>query len=134
MIVNYTAHYEIGSRPSIRKSIEASDGSAIFTNLNYSNEDERDNVSDETVVQHITNLHLYMKELTNASTLIPVGDPPMSEVVPEWNSIQSVYYELVNWWVLVSFKPEPEGEEESDHYHDPDTGEHVPAPEEEVTP
>lgn len=133
MIVNYTAHYEIGSRPSIRKSIEASDGSDIFTNLNYSNEDERDNVSDETVVQHITNLHLYMKELTNASTLIPVGDPPMSEVVPEWNSIQSVYYELVNWWVLVSFKPELE-EEESDHYHDPDTGEHVPAPEEGDTP
>ncbi len=136
MIVNYEAYYNNNSKPSIRKSIEGSDGSFIYTHLNFSNEDERENISDEIVINHINNLHDYIKFLTSGSTLIPVGGALMSEIVVEWNDIQRVYSELVQWWMFVSFREESDEDvhSESDHYHDPVTGEHTSEPSEETAP
>jgi hypothetical protein len=95
----------------------------VFTNLNYSNEDERENASDEIIIQHIENLHLHMKDVTNKSTLLGIKAPLMSEIIVEWNDIQSIYSEIAQWWMLVSFRPEEEAHDESDHTTGAETGE-----------
>lgn len=126
-MISYGAYYEVGTRPSIRKVIEAVDSTYIYTNLNYSNEDERENASDEIISQHIENLHLYLKEVTNRSTLLDLKAPLMSDIIVEWPEIQSIYNEISQWWVFVSFRPEEdELHDDSDHSHDPETGEEIP--------
>jgi hypothetical protein len=125
-MISYGAYYEVGTRPSIRKVVEASDSTYVYTNLNYSNEDERENASDEIISQHIQNLHLHMKDITNKSTLLDLKAPLMSEIIVEWNDIQSIYSEIAQWWVLVSFRPEEDTHDDSDHTHDPETDGEVP--------
>ncbi len=125
-MISYGAYYEVGTRPSIRKVIEASDGTFVYTNLNYSNEDERENASDEIIAEHLNNLHLYLKEVSNRSTLLAFNSPLMSEIIVEWNEIQSIYAEICEWWVFVSFRPEEDAHDDSEHSHDPETGEEIP--------
>lgn len=125
-MINYEAHYTVGTKPSIRKSIEASDGTFVYTNLNFSNEDERENASDEIVNQHLTNLHSHLKDVANRSTLIPVGSPLVTEIIVEWHDLQNLYNEIIQWWMHVSFRPEDEPHDDSDHTHDPETGEEIP--------
>jgi hypothetical protein len=125
-MINYEAHYTVGTKPSIRKSIEASDGTFVYTNLNFSNEDERENASDEIINQHLTNLHSHLKDVANRSTLIPVGSPLVTEIIVEWHDLQNLYNEIIQWWMHVSFRPEDELHDDSDHTHDPETGEEIP--------
>lgn len=122
-MISYGAYYEVGTRPSIRKVVEASDSTYVYTNLNYSNEDERENASDEIISQHIENLHLHMKDVTNKSRLLDIKAPLMSEIVVEWNDIQSIYSEIAQWWMLVSFRPEEDTHDDSDHTAGAETGE-----------
>ena len=124
MIV-YSAFYETGKRPLIRKTIEAVDGSIVDTGINFYNEEEREFITDEIVQQHIDNLHQYFKDVAVSSTMIPIGGNQTSYIIKEWDKLSDVFQEITSWWIMLSYKAE---DDESDHYHDPVTGEHVTDP------
>jgi hypothetical protein len=62
--------------------------------------------------------------------MIPVGSRQTSYLIPEWGELNDIFQELVSWWNFLSYRPE---NDESDHYHDPVTGDHGSAPVEEGT-
>lgn len=129
MIV-YAAFYEPGKPATIKKVIEALDGVFVETGVNFYNIEEREFLTDEIIAQHLDNLLLYFKEVAASSTMIPVGNQQTSYLIPEWAQLNDIFQELVSWWNFLSYRPE---NDESGHYHDPVTGEHVAAPTEEET-
>jgi len=129
MIV-YAAHYELGKPAMIKKVIEDVDGDFIETGVNFYNLEEREFLTDEIIAQHLDNLLLYFKEITASSTMVPVGSHQTTYLIPEWAQLNDIFQEIVSWWNFLSYRPE---NDESSHYHDPVTGQHVEAPAEEET-
>jgi hypothetical protein len=127
MIV-YAAFYEPGKPAIIKKVIESVDGVFVETGVNFYNTEEREFLTDEIIAQHLDNLLLYFKEVAASSTMLAVGSHQTSYLIPEWAQLNDIFQELVSWWNFLSYRPE---NDESDHYHDPVTGEHVAAPTEE---
>jgi hypothetical protein len=127
MIV-YAAHYEPNKPAMIKKVIETIDGSFVETGVNFYNLEEREFLTDEIIAQHLENLLLYFKEIAASSSMIAVGSHQTTHIVPEWAQLSDIFQEIVAWWNFLSYRPETD---ESDHYHDPITGEHVTAPSEE---
>jgi hypothetical protein len=127
MIV-YAAHYEPGKPAIIKKVVEAVDGAFVETGVNFYNTEEREFLTDEIIAQHLDNLLLYFKEVAASSSIIPVGSHQTTYLIPEWAQLNDIFQEIVSWWNFLSYRPELD---ESDHYHDPVTGEHVEAPAEE---
>jgi hypothetical protein len=128
MIV-YAAYYEVGTPAMIRKVVETLDG-FVDTGVNFYNLEEREFLTDEIITQHIENLHLYFKEVSASSSVIAIGSHQTTHIIPEWGKLNDIFQEIVAWWTFLSYRPETD---ESDHYHDPITGEHVAAPTEEET-
>jgi hypothetical protein len=126
MIV-YSAYYEPGSPAIIKKVVETLDG-FVDTGVNFYNLDEREFLTDEIIAQHLENLHLYFKEVSSSSSVIPVGSHQTTYIIPEWAKLNDIFQEIVSWWNFLSYRPETD---ESDHYHDPATGDHTTAPSEE---
>jgi hypothetical protein len=129
MIV-YAAHYEVGKPAMIKKVIEDKEGDFIETGVNFYNLEEREFLSDEIIAQHLENLLLYFKEVAASSSIIPTGAQQTTYLIPEWAELNDIFQEIVSWWTFLSYRPE---DDESGHYHDPITGEHVAAPAEEET-
>jgi hypothetical protein len=127
MIV-YAAHYELGKPAMIKKVIEDVDGDFIETGVNFYNIEEREFLSDEIIAQHLDNLLLYFKDISASSTMVPVGSHQTTYLIPQWSELNDIFQEIVSWWNFLSYRPE---NDESGHYHDPVTGEHVSAPVEE---
>ena len=126
MIV-YAAYYEVGTPAMIRKVVETVDG-FVDTGVNFYNIEEREFITDEIIVQHLENLHQYFKDVATSSSMIAIGSHQTTHIVPEWAQLNDIFLEIVAWWTFLSYRPE---NDESDHYHDPVTGEHVTAPAEE---
>jgi hypothetical protein len=127
MIV-YSAHYEIGKPATIKKTVETVDETFVSTNVNFYNLEEREFLTDEIVAQHLENLLLYFKEVAASSSIIATGSHQTTHIIPEWGELSDIFQEIVSWWNFLSYRPETD---ESDHYHDPITGEHTTAPSEE---
>jgi hypothetical protein len=126
-MITYSALYEVGKRPLIRKTVEAIDGSMIDTGINFYNEEEREFLTDEIIQQHLLNLHTYFKDLSSLSTLMPTGTPLTTYIIPEWDSLNEIFQEMNAWWNLITFRPEiDEPHDDSLHSHDPETGEEIP--------
>ena len=127
-MITYAAFYESGKPPMIRKTVEAIDNTIIDTGVNFYNVEEREFLTDEIITQHVENLHLYFKNVADSSSIIPVGSHQTTHIIPEWAQLNDIFSEIVGWWTYLSYKPETD---ESDHHHDPVTGDHVeeePAP------
>ena len=129
MIV-YAAHYEPGKPAMIRKVIETIDGSFVDTGVNFYNLEEREFLTDEIIAQHLENLLLYFKEVSASSSIIATGIQQTTHVIPEWGQLNDIFQEIVSWWTFLSYRPETD---ESDHHHDPITGEHTSEPAAEET-
>jgi hypothetical protein len=129
MIV-YAAHYELGKPAMIKKVIEAVGGDFIETGVNFYNLEEREFLTDEIIAQHLENLLLYFKEVAASSSIIPTASIQTTHIIPEWGQLSDIFQEIISWWTFLSYRPE---NDESGHYHDPITGEHVAAPTEEET-
>jgi hypothetical protein len=126
MIV-YSAYYEPGSPAIIKKVVETLDG-FVDTGVNFYNLDEREFLTDEIIAQHLENLHLYFKEVAASSSIIAIGIQQTTHIIPEWAQLNEIFQEIVSWWTFLSYRPE---HDESDHHHDPVTGDHTTAPSEE---
>lgn len=124
-MITYAAYYEPGKPAMIRKTVEAMDGSIVDTGVNFYNLEEREFLTDEIITQHLENLHLSFKDIATASSMIAIGSHQTTHIIPEWAQLSDVFQEIVSWWNFLSYRPETD---ESDHYHDPITGEHVTAP------
>ena len=133
-MITYSALYEVGKRPLIRKTIEAIDSSMVETGINFYNEEEREFITDEIIEEHLLNLHSYFKDISSASTLTPTGTYLTSYIIPQWDTLNEVFQEMNAWWNLITFRPElDEPNNNTDHYHDPVTGEHTTEPPAEET-
>jgi len=130
MIV-YAAYYEQGKPAIIAKTIETVDNTFVHTGVNFYNLEEREFLTDEIIAQHLENLLLYFKEVAASSSMITVGSHQTTHIIPEWPQLSDIFQEIVSWWTFLSYRPETD---ESDHYHDPITGEHVSSPPVEETP
>lgn len=127
-MITYSAYYEPGKQAMIQKIVETVDSTFVATGVNFYNLEEREFLTDEIIAQHLENLLLYFKEVAASSSIIPTATHQTTHIIPEWPQLSDIFQEIVSWWTFLSYKPETD---ESDHYHDPITGEHTAAPSEE---
>jgi hypothetical protein len=127
-MIIYSAHYELGKPATIKKTVETIDGTFVSTGVNFYSLEEREFLTDEIIAEHLGNLLLYFKEVAASSSIIPTASHQTTHIIPEWPQLSDIFQEIVSWWTFLSYRPETD---ESDHYHDPVTGEHTTAPSEE---
>jgi hypothetical protein len=139
-MISYKANYEPVKRPYICKVFTASSGEEFHTALNYENESDRLEMSSELVYEHLDNCILYIQDRSKELKVIQldevVGDEPWPAV--GWFDILWANNEINLWWHYAYYKHEAEKGvtvtiehshdhgEESDHTHDPVTGEEIP--------
>jgi hypothetical protein len=129
-MITYSAYYELGKTAMIRKTVETADATFVSTGINFYNLEEREFLTDEIIAQHLENLLLYFKEVAASSSIIPTGSNQTTQIIPEWPQLSDIFQEIISWWTFLSYRPETD---ESDHYHDPVTGEHTTEPAAEET-
>jgi hypothetical protein len=130
-MITYSAYYEPGKQAMIKKVVETADSTFVATGINFYNLEEREFLTDEIIAQHLENLLLYFKEVAASSSIIPTASHQTTHIIPEWPQLSDIFQEIISWWTFLSYRPETD---ESDHYHDPVTGEHVSSPPGEETP
>lgn len=129
-MITYSAYYEPGKQAMIQKIVETVDSTFVATGVNFYNLEEREFLTDEIIAQHLENLLLYFKEVAASSSIIPTATHQTTHIIPEWPQLSDIFQEIVSWWTFLSYKPETD---ESDHHHDPVTGEHTTEPAAEET-
>ena len=140
-MISYLPNYEVGNKPYICKVFTASSGEEFHTAMTFFNETERKELPEEVILGHLDNIIQYIKDRSDTLTYIKLDEQVNMEPWPikGWTDLQWANDELTIWWQYSYYKEEaPEsnpivvglGEEiphdESDHTHDPATGEEVP--------
>jgi hypothetical protein len=112
-MIEYVAIYEVGSEPRLCKKIVISGSDPIYTDIMISNKSELENISDELMYEHIENLVLHIKNLSESIAITPNNMSP-TEAWPlnGWHDIAHINDDLTEWWSYVFYRPEPEDEEE----------------------
>jgi hypothetical protein len=112
-MIEYVAIYEVGSEPRLCKKIVISGSDPIYTDIMISNKSELENISDELIYEHMENLVLHIKNLSESIAITPNNMSP-TEAWPlnGWHDISHVNENLTEWWSFVFYRPEPEDEEE----------------------
>jgi hypothetical protein len=98
-MIEYQAKYEAGQQPHICKLITASSGEEFCTEINLSNKAEVENVSDETINEHIKHLIQYLHHLTNGLEVYP--EPEVWSQPWPFKNLKEVYettQEMMDWW------------------------------------
>lgn len=138
-MIEYKAKYEAGHQPHICKLITASSGEEFCTEINLTNKSEVENVSDETINEHIEHLIGYLHHLTDGVELYSESEI-WTKPFPfkNFKEITENLQTMIDWWrhlnyndnegnTLVMTESEHEALHASDapHEHDPETGEPI---------
>ena len=138
-MIEYKAKYEAGQEPHICKLITASSGEEFCTEINLTNKGELDNISDETINEHLEHLGEYLRHL--AADFAPYPEPEVWSQPWPFINIKEIYDVLekaTQWWshlnnngaegrALVISHDAHEALHANDepHEHDPETGEPI---------
>jgi hypothetical protein len=138
-MINYQASYEVGIRPAIKKIFTASSGEEFSMAINFENTEDKEAISAELIYEHLNNCIKYIQNKSTDLRIIELTEPVGSEAWPAigWFELLWANNEINLWWNYIYFKNEQpnatmeisEGHshgEDSDHTHDPETGEEVP--------
>jgi hypothetical protein len=123
-MISYVTNYEVGNKPYICKVFTASSGEEFHTAINFSNETERKEVSQEVILGHLDNILTYINDRSNSLDYVKLDEPVNNEPWPlkGWKDLQWANEEINIWWHFLYYKEE----EEEDHTHDPETGDEIP--------
>lgn len=136
-MISYEPNYEVGNKPYICKVFTASNGEELHTQLNFSNEKEREEFSSDLIYQHMDNLLQYIRDESQSLSMIPLDEPIGNNAfsIKNWEKIEWAQREIYYWWNYIYFHPESPAnnppvieheEHEGDgepHTHHPETGE-----------
>ena len=137
-MMSYKANYEPVNRPYICKVVTASSGEEFHTALNYENSTERLEMSAELIYEHLDNCVKYIEDKAKELKIIQLNEQVGSEPWPVvgWNELLWGNNEINLWWSYIYYKTEEESatvtvsehvhDENSDHTHDPVTGDEIP--------
>jgi hypothetical protein len=139
-MINYEAKYEVGSRPNISKIFTATSGEQFSMAINFENTEDKEAVSAELIYQHLNNCIQYIQDKSEDLRVIQLDEPVGAEPWPAvgWFELLWANNELCLWWNYIYFKEEQPNatmhisesghshDENSDHTHDPETGEEIP--------
>jgi hypothetical protein len=141
-MISYVPNYEVGNKPYICKVFTASSGEEFHTAINFSNETERAELPEEIILGHLDNILQYIENRSQSLEYIKLDEQVNMEPWPikGWTDLQWANDELTVWWQYIYYKEEaPESSpihvginteehshDDSDHTHDPETGEEVP--------
>lgn len=98
-MIEYKSKYEAGQEPHICKLITASSGEEFCTEINLTNKSEVENVSDETINEHLEHLGQYLTHL--AADFAPYPEPEVWTKPWPFVNIKEIYDVLeksVQWW------------------------------------
>lgn len=114
-MISYIANYEPVNRPSICKVFTASSGETFHTAMNYSNDSEREEMTNELIYQHLENCVKYMADKAHEVVLIKAGESIGTEPYPVkgWTELEWTNNEINLWFMYVYYKAEgslPESE------------------------
>ena len=138
-MIEYKSKYEAGQEPHVCKLITASNGEEFCTEINLSNKNELDNISDEEINEHIQNLIQYLQHLASQLQLHPepeIWDKPYP--FKNLKEIIETYQNMLAWWghlnyaenesrslVMSDFDHNAMHENDEPHEHDPITDEPI---------
>jgi hypothetical protein len=138
-MINYQASYEVGTRPAIKKIFTASSGEEFSMAINFENTEDKEAVSAELIYEHLNNCIKYIQNKSTDLRIIELTEPVGSEAWPAigWFELLWANNEINLWWNYIYFKNEQPNAimeiseshshgEDSDHTHDPETGEEIP--------
>lgn len=100
-MINYEFIYTPGSRPKIMKSMEASSGEILSTEILYENSTERDTFTVEQVYAHLDNLLQYIKDTTPNLSLIQMDEENDGDgwhLNGGWAEITWANEQILQWW------------------------------------
>ena len=138
-MIEYKSKYEVGQEPHICKLITASSGEEFCTEINLTNKSELENISDETINEHLDHLIQYLHHLTSEVSMY--SEPEVWTKPFPFKNFKEIYdicQSMINWWMhlnlnenegrsLVISEAEHEAMHASDepHEHDPVTGDPI---------
>jgi hypothetical protein len=132
-MITYEADYVVGTKPTLCKKIEVSDGSKISTSMTPSNKDELENFTDEQIIQHINNYILHVQNLSSDMYIFPDEEAYFHSIpINNFIEVEKCMQEMVQWIEYVLYRNPQEADlshthgEGDGHTHDPETGEEVP--------
>jgi hypothetical protein len=103
-MIEYKSKYEAGQEPHICKLITASNGEEFCTEINLTNKGELDNISDETINEHIAHQIEYAKHLMSGFELYP--DPEVWTKPWPFKNLKEMYETLeriMEWWKHLNY-------------------------------
>lgn len=138
-MIEYVANfYGAEKKPYICKKFVSSSGEESHTALAYANEDERIEMSDELIYEHLDNIVKYIQQRSLDLSVVQLNESTVDHPWPvkNWPDIEWAMNEIILWWNYVYYKSmstEPQvvyiehshSHPEDDHTHDPETGEVV---------
>ncbi len=121
-MISYVPNYEVGNKPYICKVFTASSGEEFHTAINFSNETEREELSQETILGHLDNVITYINDRSDSLDYVKLDESLNNEPWPlkGWTDLLWANDEITVWWHYIYYK------EEVDHAHDPETGDEIP--------
>lgn len=145
-MIEYVAEYNGEEKPYICKKFTASSEEEIHTAINIHNTKEREDLSAELIYNHLNNLLRYVSDTSSSLSMIQIDENVGFQAWPikNWENIEWAKEEAISWWQYIYFKDAPEKRAvvttnepvefnhdhehgpDSDHTHDPVTGEEIP--------
>jgi hypothetical protein len=112
--MSYQFEYDGPSaRPRWVKVITDSNGAEQRVFLNFSNDEEREGLTDEEIYAHLDNIVQYIKDVSQG--IYPIG---LQETATDgwhlrggWGEIEWGKEESFKWWEFVYYRDEPDEEE-----------------------
>jgi hypothetical protein len=107
-MISYMPNYEVGNKPYICKVFTASSGEEFHTAINFSNETERKELSEETILGHLDNILTYINDRSDSLDYIKLDEPVNNEPWPlkGWTDLQWANEEISVWWHFLYYKEE----------------------------
>jgi hypothetical protein len=106
-MIDYVAnYYGAEKRPYICKKFVSSSGEESHTAINVGNEDEIDQISPETIYEHMDNVLRYLDEKMDSMSIVQLDELRSPEPWPikGWSEVEWCQTEIVLWWRYVYYK------------------------------
>jgi len=108
-MMQYKAVYESEERPKILKVFSAESGESFTARIGLGVKEEIDQISTDTIYDHIRNLISYIKKATSEIS-ITEKEEQVYEAWPikGWEEVESAKDETIRWWEIAYFRDEEE--------------------------
>lgn len=105
-MTEYVLLSELSKKPEILKKITASSGEELTKKVYIFEEEERVNISDAQIYQHIENLLQYIREILQdeVSPIYKEEQPFGSWPLKNWEKIETSKEEIFAWWEYVYYR------------------------------